>query len=136
MKKVMIWAVCGIMLTASTGCEKTCDEWFELEDDDCVEMRDKFFGTYMGTMTFNGQTQNIQTTLSTNGNVQRITWDGSQYFELSGSSTFSIPLQNVYAQGGTMSMEGSGSLNGNQLVFNAAATYQGQTVVMNFTGTK
>lgn len=133
---MMIWAVCGILLTAGTGCEKTCDEWFELEDSDCVEMRDKFFGTYVGTMTSNGQTQNVQTVLTTNGDVQRITWDGSQYLELSGSSAVNIPLQNVYSPDGTYSIEGTGSLNGSQLILNFVATFQGQTVVMNFTGTK
>lgn len=129
----MFFAIAAMGLA---GCEKTCDEWFELEDGDCVEMREKFYGTYTGTMTSNGQTQNVQTTLSSNGNVQRISWEGTQYFEVTGSTTFNIPLQNVYHQGGTYSMEGSGSLNGNQLVFNALATFQGQTIVMNFTGTK
>ena len=80
---VMI-ALTGLLLTVGTGCEKSCDEWFEKDGKDCVEMRQKFFGTYVGTFSANGQTQNIQTTLSTNGNVQRITWDNSQYLELSG----------------------------------------------------
>lgn len=47
--------VCGMLLTASTGCEKTCDEWFELEDDDCVEMREKFYGTYTGVFSSEGE---------------------------------------------------------------------------------
>lgn len=135
MKKAMMMFGIAAMLV-STGCEKNCDEWYELEDNDCVEMREKFYGTFVGTVTANGQTQNSSTTLTSNGNVQRITWDGSQYLELSGESTVNIPLQNVYDSDGTYSIEGSGSLNGNQLVLNFIATFQGQTIVMNFTGTK
>ncbi|MBP9152526.1 MAG: hypothetical protein KBF73_09610 [Flavobacteriales bacterium] len=135
-KAIMMVGFAAAMLTATTGCKKTCDDWHELEDKDCVEMREKFYGTYVGTMTSNGQTQNISTTLASNGNVQRITWDGSQYLELSGETTVDIPLQNVYDQSGTYSIEGAGSLNGSQLVLNFVATYQGQTVVINFTGTK
>lgn len=136
MKQTLLNVSIAISVLCISGCTKNCDEWHELEDKDCVEMREKFFGTYIGTATWDGQTYNSSTTLSTNGDVQRITWDDTQYLELSGSSTVDIPLQNVYDANGTYSMEGSGSLNGNQLILNFVATYQGQTIAGNFTGTK
>ena len=136
MKKLILLFVGVTIVTVFNSCQQECDEWYERDGNECVEVRQKFLGTYVGTLTSGGQTQNSMTTLSSNGNVQRITWDGSQYLELTGDNTVSIPLQNVYDQNQTYSIEGSGSLNGSQLVLNFVITYQGQTTVANFTGTK
>jgi hypothetical protein len=56
--------------------------------------------------------------------------------ELSSETAFNIPLQNVYMQGATWQIEGSGSFNGNQITMNYTATYQSQSAIVNFTGTK
>jgi hypothetical protein len=134
---MLTWAICGMLLVTSTGCEKTCDEWFELEDGDCVEMREKFYGYYVGVYTGGGQTQNGFIELSKHsGGVDKLSVDGGNTFVLTGTNSFDIPLQNVYDPQATYSMEGSGSLNGNQLTFNYVASLNGQSVVMNFTGTK
>jgi len=129
--------IAAAMLTATTGCKKTCDEWHELEDKDCVEMREKFYGYYVGVYTQSGQTSNGFIELSEySGDVMRIRLTGSgNYFEITGSTSFEMPLQQV-VDVQTYTMEGSGSLNGNQLTFNATQTYNGQTVILNFTGTK
>ncbi|MCF8459866.1 MAG: hypothetical protein K9G46_04015 [Flavobacteriales bacterium] len=136
-KAMMMLGIASVMLTTTTGCKKTCDDWNELEDKDCVEMREKFYGYYVGVYTQNGQTSNGAVELSEySGNVKRIRLTGSgNYFELTGSSSFEMPLQQVIDVQ-TYNMEGSGSLNGNQLTFNATQTYNGQTTILNFTGTK
>jgi len=135
---LMFFAIASIGLA---GCEKTCDEWFELEDGDCVEMREKFYGTYTGTMNSNGQTANGQTVISEgSGAVNSLNFllqTGNSSLTLTDDNgSFTIPLQNIYYQGNTMSIEGSGSFNGNQLVMNYVGTYQGANMVINFTGTK
>lgn len=136
-KAMMILSIAATMLTTSTGCKKTCDDWYELEDKDCVEMREKFYGTYVGVYTQNGQTSNGALELSEfSGNVQRIRLTGSgNYFELTGSTSFDMPLQQV-VDVQTYTMEGSGSLSGNQITFNATQTLNGQTAILNFTGSK
>jgi hypothetical protein len=103
MKRMLTWAVYGMLLVAATGCEKTCDEWYELEDDNCVEMREKFFGYYAGVYTQNGQTINGAIDLSEySGDVKRLRLSGSNnYFVLTGASSFEVPLQNVYDPQGT-----------------------------------
>jgi len=140
MKKIMTLAVLGVLLTAATGCQKNCDEWFELDGKNCIELRTKYYGTYTGTATSIGQTVNAQTQFSIyDGDVQRMRFllDGPQpYVVLSSETAFSIPLQNVYMQGATWQIEGSGSFNGNQVNFNYIATYSGQSYTVNFTGTK
>jgi hypothetical protein len=52
------------------------------------------------------------------------------------SGAFNIALQNIYYQGVTMSIEGSGSFNGNQLAMNYVESYQGTNIIINFSGTK
>ena len=114
-----------------------CPDWYEGTSCE-IETREKFFGEYIGTITRDGQTQIGSVTLETYaGNVQRITWDGTEYMELSGTNSVDIPTQNaLHIQYGVGTFEGSGSLNGNQLTLDHVETYQSQTVVVNFTGTK
>lgn len=133
-----MFGIAATMLISTTGCEENCDEWYELEDKDCVEMREKFYGYYVGVYTQDGQTSNGALELSEfSGNVQRIRLTGSgNYFELTGSTSFDMPLQQVVDPQATYTMQGSGSLSGNQITFNATQTLNGQTVVLNFTGSK
>jgi hypothetical protein len=135
-KMILSVSIAAAMLTAVTGCKPTCNEWYEADGVKCVEMREKFYGTYVGTATAGGQTQNWSTAISSHNEINKMTLNGTNYVELTGSTTFSIPLQNVYDQNGTYQIEGSGSVNGNQLIMNYVATYQGSTSVVNFTGTK
>ncbi len=134
MNKVFSLALIGLFALTNIGCNKECDEW--QEGDDCVEMREKFFGDYVGVYTQNGVPSNGGIVLSTHsGGINKL-MATSQTFELTGSTTFDIPLQNVYDPQGTYTMEGSGSLNGNQLILNYVASAGGQNVITNFTGTK
>ena len=137
MRNTLLLLAC-LGTTLITGCKEDCDDWFESEDKDCIEMREKFYGYYVGVYTQNGQTSNGFIELSEySGNVQRMRLaNSSNYFELTGSSTYDMPLQQVIDTQGTYTLEGSGSLNGNQLVFNATQTLNGQTVILSFTGTK
>lgn len=137
MKNALLILAC-IGTIVISGCNEDCDEWFEKEDKDCIEMREKFYGYYVGVYTQNGQTSNGFIELTEfSGNVQRVKFgDSSNYLELTGSSTFDLPLQQVVDIQGTYTLEGTGSLNGNQLVLNATQTFNGQTVILNFTGTK
>ena len=140
MKKNVVLALFGMLIIAGTGCKK-CEEWYEKDGNDCVEIRTQYIGTYTGTATTGGQTANAQLTLTTNADgVNRLSFlfDGgaSAYLELTSETAFSIPLQNVYQQGATSTVEGSGSFNSNQISVNYTATFQGQTAIVNFTGTK
>ena len=135
-KMILSVSIAAAMLTAVTGCKPTCNEWYEADGVKCVEMREKFYGTYVGTATSDGQTQNWSAQLTAHNEINKLILNGTNYIELTGSSSFGIPLQNVYDPNGTYQIEGSGSLSGNQLILNYVATYQGYTTVVNFTGTK
>jgi hypothetical protein len=140
-KAMMMLGIAAVMLTTTTGCKKTCDDWNELEDKNCVEMRQKFYGTYTGTVTANGQSQNAQTVISqgnsgVNSLIFLLQTGNSTLMLTDESGAFTIALQNIYYQGVTMSIEGSGSFNGNQLVMNYVGSYQGSNTIINFSGTK
>ncbi len=135
MNKFFSIILIGSIAFANVGCNEECEEWHE--GDDCVEMREKFFGTYIGVYTQNGQTSNGGIEISEHsGGVDKMSVYSDNTFVLTGSNSFDIPLQNVYDPQGTYSIEGNGSLSGNQLSFNVTQTANGQTVVLNFTGTK
>lgn len=133
---MMMVGIAVAMLTSTIGCKPNCNEWYEADGLKCIEMREKFYGTYVGTATSNGQTQNWSAQLSAHNEIDKVILNGTNYIQLTGSTSFSIPLQNVYDQNGTYQIEGSGSVNGNQLIMNYVATFQGSTSVVNFTGTK
>ncbi|MCF8465625.1 MAG: hypothetical protein K9G41_12335 [Flavobacteriales bacterium] len=135
-RTLMILGFIASALTALNGCQANCDEWYEADGLKCIEMREKFYGTYVGTATTDGQTQNWSAQLSAHNEIDKVVLNGTNYIQLTGSTSFSIPLQNVYDQNGTYQIEGSGSVNGNQLILNYVATFQGSTSVINFTGTK
>lgn len=129
----------AVLAIGFTGCQKTCDEWYELDDNDCIEIRIQYYGTYVGTVTVDGQSLNAYMEIGEySGDVQRlrVEGEGSVYLELSSESTFNIPLQNSYSSQGTVQVEGSGSFSGSQLVLNYLGTYQGQTTTVSFTGTR
>lgn len=141
MKNALTALTIIIMAFSTTGCKLECDEWYEESDGDCVEMREKFFGTYTGTATAAGQTANAQIVISTNSsavnNLNFLLSSGDAYLTLSNESgAFGIPMQNIYTQGVTYTIEGSGSFNGNQLVMNYVLSFQGANTTVNFTGTK
>lgn len=131
----------SLMMLSISGCKLECDEWYEAQDGECVEIREQFYGTYTGTVTSNGQSANGQTVISAGNSGANslffLLQTGNSNILLNDENgSFSIPLQNVYYQGLTMSIEGSGSFSGNQLVMNYIGTYQGSNVTVNFTGTK
>lgn len=130
-------------LNGATCNEGTCECTTGYEGENCgTEMRQKFLGTYTGTMTVAGQTGNMQLEVKTsNQGADKIelvwwSWDETYRAEVQNGNSVVIPQQQVYTQQGTYTVEGSGNLNGSQIILNWNATYQGQSVTYNFTGTK
>jgi len=140
-KTIIMMSMAAAMLTAVTGCKPVCNEWYEADGTKCVEVREQFYGTYTGTMTTDGQSANGQLVISENSaGVNYLSFllqtGNSTMVLTSEEGAFNIPLQNIYIQGVTYSIEGSGSFSGSQLVMNYVATYQSSNIVVNFTGTK
>jgi len=141
MNKFLTAALIATLSISFAGCKLECDDWMEEQDGECVEMRAEHFGSYVGMATAGGQTANAQIDVSTNtsavNNLNFLLTSGNAYMTLTDESgAFSIPLQNLYYQGITASIEGSGSFSGNQLTMNYVLTFQGANTIVSFTGTK
>ena len=140
MRNFTLLSLMFILSVGLNSCTKECEEWYE--GDDCkTEVRAKFFGVYAGTATTNGQSANAQTQVSTstsgiNSFSISLTTGEITATLSSKEGTFSIPLQNIYYQGTTSQIEGSGSFNGNQMIMNYIWSFQGVNYTINFTGTK
>ena len=50
MKNILIYVLVGSVLSLGCGCQPKCDEWYESNGNGCVEGRQKFLGTYTGTV--------------------------------------------------------------------------------------
>lgn len=128
--------VIGIILFTSS-CQKECDYW--MEGKKCKdEVRKKYLGTYVGTATIGGNTINSY-------GVVKVSNAGEKYFIIDDqidcmlltSTTFVIPQQLYYNSNGTFTVEGNGSFNGSQLIYNALMSSGGSTpALLNFTGSK
>jgi len=108
------------------------------EGNDCkTEIRAKFYGTYSGTLVGGGQNVSSFTTLKEYvGDVEKINWDNDGYLKVTGSTTFDIPKQQINSSGTIMTVEGNGSLNGNQLKMEFSASLSGVSVDFTYTGTR
>ena len=131
---------CADVSCSSTGvcvdgtCD--CDEFYE--GGNCAtEMRTKFYGNYLGTMTANGSAQNVTMALTEyHGKVQRVWIDGDFYFDITGSTTGEIPLQLVNSNGTTINITGTVSLNNNAVQINMTWTANGQNIAVIIQATK
>ena len=134
MKKMIILAL--IATATITGCKKECGQWYEPEGKNCTDMRNKFYGTYLGVTVFDGQFTNTSTTLTANNDEGVINWDSDLVLKLTGSTTVEIPLQHTTTNGTDIYVEGTGSLNENQLVLTFNTTINNQVFATTFSGTK
>ena len=136
MKKIPLLVISLVMCFSTCKKDEGCPKGFE--GDNCnSEIRVKFYGTYVGTLTGGGQSEPSQLTLSEFvGDVEKITWDQDAYLKVTGSTTFDIPNQQVQSSGSTMTIEGNGSLDGNKITMDFEASMSGVTVDFNFVGTK
>ena len=60
MNKLIIFVLSIVLITS---CSKECDQWYEGSNCD-IEMRDKFYGVFIGTLTGAGQTQTVSTSIT------------------------------------------------------------------------
>ena len=90
MNKLIIFVLSIVLITS---CSKECDQWYEGSNCD-IEMRDKFYGVFIGTLTGAGQTQTVSTSITPSSDgVQKLTIDGMAYVELSTTTTFTYPFR-------------------------------------------
>lgn len=141
MKKLIL--PLAAMLIAFTGCKKECEYYMEGKKCDS-EVREKYYGTYVGTSTMtaagNGQTETQ--TVASNVTAQS---DGKEWVNLGSgikaqlvtASTFEIPLQIIISGQNSAQIQGSGSFGQNTLGFamvwiqnnnNFAYTFNGNLV--------
>lgn len=134
MKKLIVLALSiGLLFSM---CKKDCDPGYEGEDCD-IEIRVKFYGFYVGTLTGGGQSAASQTELTVFvGDVEKIVWNQDGYLKVTGSTTFDIPNQQIPTSEGTITFEGNGSINGIQITMEFKATLSGTTVNFTFVGNK
>lgn len=136
MKKILfVLIICSFILT---GCNKECQPWYEGKRCD-VEMRDKFYGVFTGTLTGAGQSQTVTTTLTPHSSgEQRMYVDGVAYVDLTGSTTFEYPSQTIIdpTNGNWTINSGNGAIQDDQLTYNFYATIQGQAFNFGFVGNR
>ena len=134
MKNLIIIAF--IAAATLTSCKKDCGQWYDTDGKYCIDMRTKFYGTYLGTFTIGGQTTNNSTLFSVHGEEGKMYWDNDQYVVLTSSTTFDIPLQQRNENGTLMYFQGNGSISGSQLIMTFTVTVNSQTVPGSFIGNK
>ncbi len=121
-------------LLTFTACKKDCGEWEQQDGKDCINMTNKFIGTFVGVLTCGSQTDNIAATITagTNNNYTLIFDGGDFYAELTGEEAFDFPFQPF----GSTTMQGNGSISGNQLIFSFVLDPNGTPQVCSFSGSK
>ena len=135
MKKLIVF-IFSIVLLGS--CAKECDQWYEGSNCD-VEMREKFYGVFNGTLTGAGQTMTVTTSITPSSDgVQKLIIDGVAYVELSTTTTFTYPTQTIIdpTNGNWTIEDGSGVLDEDNLTYNFYATIGGQLFNFGFVGTR
>lgn len=125
-------------LTIVSSCTKTCDEGFEGDKCD-TEIREKFIGQFQGQETCTAGTDSYTLTVSkSSSDVLKVTVNNvyNQGFTATATvdgSTFTITNQNV---GGTVTVQGTGTLTGNNLSFQYTIADGGTSNTCTFTGSK
>lgn len=97
-------------------------------------MRQKFFGTYVGVRTHDGQIENPSDTIQITEHPGGIDKMFFNYYtcQLTSSTTFDIPYTDADI---TFHVEGNGSGDGNQITIDYLVLF-GDTIQVNFTGSK
>ena len=123
---------CKDVVCINGDCNKgncDCYDWYE--GDKCEnEMREKFYGTYEGTLNCDGESHPVYSILSEAGNeLNKIAWDSGWYLELTSSTEFTVPEQLVTYDGNIYVLRGSGgSLKYHQITIDFSITYEGYTM--------
>ena len=120
------------------NCEKgDCNCYDYYEGSLCeIEMREKFYGRYNGSLNWDGGGEDVYTVLSEAGDeVSKINWDYTAYLEITGSTEFKVPEQISVINGDTYVLRGEGgSLDYKKLTINFSTTYEGYTMYFKFVG--
>ena len=113
-----------------------CNDFYEGDFCD-IEMREKFYGRYYGTLKFeDGTSEQVLTQLRKAGEeVSKIDWYNFGYLLLTGSTEFTIPEQVVTYDGEIYVLRGEGgNLEHDKLTINYSIGYQGVTLYYQFVG--
>lgn len=129
-----------LLLAASTvlitSCKKDCSQWSENDGNDCVEMREKFIGTWSGIFTGTGQpvfgSPGSTYLLNNNDGENTLTMDGNINVVVTSSTAAEITLQNY--NGGTI--HGSIYCNGTNITIDMDAANGTNSGHIHFEGTK
>jgi len=160
MKKTLTLLFSGLILLSCTKdpcLDVTCYNGGQCDDGTCMctdwyegtscetEQRSKYFGTYTGSALFTypdntTETQTIQVAIDTHADgVQYLSGDGTFKFELTqnGTGSFNTPLQLINDPTvGNVYVQGSGSFQGSQMMWNFQMELAGSVVTVSFSGTK
>lgn len=101
-----------------------------------VEMREKFYGRYDGTLKYEGKSEQVYTILEKAGDeVSKIDWDNVGFLLITGSTEFTIPEQVVTFDDELYVLRGEGgTLDYHKLTIKYSVGYQGYTVYYEFVG--
>ena len=134
MKKIIVFVLAVVLLGSCTK-DKDCDQWYEGSNCD-VEMREKFYGIYIGTIYGAGTSQAVSTSITPGSNgAQKLKIDGMADAELSSSTTFTFPYQTIIdlTNGNWVISQGSGVLDGDNLTY---SMYTPDGINFSFSGSR
>lgn len=138
-----VLGILGLLLV--TACKKdpcknvSCQNGGTCSDGNCtcrlpwegsrceVDGRDKFVGAWSGTQNCGGSVDNVRFII-TKSSVEAtvILIEGEIRGELTSSTTFNVPNQQIVIQGTAFTISGNGVLNGNVLTLNLNISSGGQ----------
>lgn len=148
-----VFGILGLFLI--TACKKdpckdvSCQNGGTCNDGNCtcalpwegtrceVDARDKFVATWSGTENCGGTVENVRSTI-TKSSVEAtvILIDSEIRGQLTGSTTFNVPNQQIVVQGTAINISGNGVLNGNVLTLNLNYSVGGQGFTCVYTLTR
>lgn len=133
MKNLLLYA---LLLFAATGCKKECDNWHEGKN--CKnEIRQKYYGSYTGTLTTASGTVGVVFDISENLYGPRFFNLGNYYCEIMDNGSFLIPSQTVFAGNQIQTIDGGGTYSNGEISFYYfVSTNNGPSVFTQISGRK
>lgn len=149
-------SVLGILvLFLTTACKKdpcknvSCQNGGTCNDGKCncnlpwegtkceVDAREKFVGSWSGTESCSGNNENVSLGI-TKSSVEAISIiiENQIRGQLTSSTTFTIPTQQIVSGGMAINVSGNGVLNGNVLTMNITLSQGGQGITCVYTLTR
>jgi hypothetical protein len=125
-------------VTGVSSCTKVCDTGYEGDKCD-VKIRDKFIGQWQGQETCTVGTDSYTLTIGASGtDILKVTLNNiyNQAFTATATvdgTTFTVANQNV---GGTVTVQGNGTVSGNNISFQYTISDGTTSNTCTFTGTK